>query len=545
MRKYFNLKMGSKLSILLMMNFGAHAFVPSYPEALVSGDYQTTLAEQVFSDVSVEFRTKDGLIFDAFAADLSDAKIGVTGPSTAAIPLGQDTVYTFRVTNYGEAGNFRFDAADDKNFIVDMSAYNADIASGGYVDVQVILNSGLSTEGTISTLIFRALSTADDALPSGTIATAKITATDKKSTGSGNGIAQGTLITTGAAVNEDGSVQVWGFRGSSQQGNGAMVVQSNAKPAPVKSLSAITSLHTGAYHLIALDASGSVYGWGQSGYGETGCAPTYAHYVSTPCTVLSNAVQIAAGEYFSIALDKEGRAWTWGHNLYGQLGNGGDKNSKTPVQVNLNGEKVRLIGGAYEGAFAVTEEGHVWAWGDNEASGLGFQGPIYGVQKIIRTPTRVPNLDAYAKNIVTIAGGNGWGEALLDNGVVIGWGLHAALGQGTAKTNISSPYPVEIMRDVKQLFARYVGSVALTNDGKIYTWGQTGGSAFKMIYGEFVTQRTTYDNVTEIGGGKEHVFYKTKDGSLYGVGYNDLFKLNLDKCCAPTINWPGVKITYQ
>jgi alpha-tubulin suppressor-like RCC1 family protein len=357
-------------------------------------------------------------------------------------------------------------------------------------------------------------------------------------------LSQGTHITTGAALSE-GLVYVWGFRGSSQQGNGKMVVASNAAPARVEGLGEIRSLTGGAYHLLALDVEGNVYGWGQSGYGETGCAPTQGIYVSTPCRMLENAVQIAAGEYFSIALDANGQVWTWGHNLYGQLGNGGSKNSQQPVAVNLNGEKARLIGAAYEGAFAVTEEGHVWAWGDNEAHGLGFTGKNYGVQNIIRTPTHVINLDPYAAQITHIAGGNGWGEALLEDGTVIGWGLHAALGQGTTKTNLASPDPVVVLRNVEKLFARYVGSFALTRDGKLYTWGQTGGSAFKMIYGEFPTERIPQGKVVEIGGGKEHLFYKTEDGKAYGVGYNDLYKLNQNKCCAPNVDWPGAEIRIK
>lgn len=366
----------------------------------------------------------------------------------------------------------------------------------------------------------------------------------KKGTG-GLGISETTLITTGAALYE-GDVYVWGFRGSSQQGNGKKVVASKSAPAKVNSLSKIIALTGGAYHLLALDEKGNVYGWGQSGYGETGCAPTQGIYVSTPARVLGNITQIAAGEYFSIALDNNGRVWTWGHNLYGQLGNGEKKNSQIPIAINLYGEKARLIGAAYEGAFAVTEQGHVWAWGDNEASGLGFQGSNYGVQKIIRMPTRVTNLDAYADRITYIAGGNGWGEALLDDGTVIGWGLHAALGQGTTKTKISSPYPVQIMANVKQLFARYVGSIALTHDGKIYTWGQTGGSAFRMIYGASVTLRSnTHDPVVSIGGGKEHIFYRTENGNLYGVGYNDLYKLDQSKSGAPNIDWPGKQIVLK
>ncbi|MCL2178309.1 MAG: hypothetical protein FWC28_06370 [Proteobacteria bacterium] len=351
------------------------------------------------------------------------------------------------------------------------------------------------------------------------------------------------LITTGVNI-ENGEVFVWGFRGSGQQGNGKTSVASNVAPTKVSGLSNIVALAGGAYHLLALDSSGNLSGWGQSGYGETGCTPNSGIYAHTPGAVLSNVVQISAGEYFSIALDREGKVWTWGHNLYGQLGDGGKKNSQKPLNVNLNGERARLVGGAYEGAFAVTVEGHVWAWGDNEASGLGFQGTKYGVQQIVHTPTRVDNLTPYASRMVYIGGGNGWGEALLNDGTVIGWGLHAALGQGTTSTALSSPVPIEILRKVTQLYARYVGSIALTEDGRVYTWGQTGGSAFKMIYGASPTQHTPAAPVLEVGGGKEHLFYKTVDGRFFGVGYNDLHKLNTSKSGAPNIDWPGAQIRY-
>lgn len=66
------------------------------------------------------------------------------------------------------------------------------------------------------------------------------------------------LITTGAALNKNGEVYVWGFRGSAQQGNGEMVVSSKSAPQKVSSLSDVTQLVGGAYHLLALDANGDV-----------------------------------------------------------------------------------------------------------------------------------------------------------------------------------------------------------------------------------------------------------------------------------------------
>ncbi|MCL2310094.1 MAG: hypothetical protein FWC42_07445 [Proteobacteria bacterium] len=562
--------------------------IVGYPVAGAKQNVEATVSDDT-SDVHFEFRAKNGTLLSSVVLNVVDAypgtktvfmsedvvlptepfrvyavgkdangnnfqrvlsnvivpqTVAVKGPENQNLPLDTDTVYTFKVTNYGKADNFLFAAIDDRGFVVNVMPATASIGAGETIDVKVTLHPGAaSVVGSLSTLTFMALPTSAMGDPSmlGNYAIVEGLVVDKKTAVS---VAQGSLITTGTAISENGEVSVWGFRGSGQQGNGQTSVASDAKPEKVSSLSNVVSLVGGAYHLLALDKDGKVSGWGQSGYGETGCKPNSGIYTYTPCTVLANAIQIAAGEYFSIALDKDGKVWTWGHNLYGQLGNGNSKNSQEPVNVNLNGEKARLIGGAYESAFVVTEEGHVWAWGDNEASGLGIPGTNYGVQQIVRTPTLVPNLTAYASRITYIAGGNGWGEALLDDGAVIGWGLRAALGQGTTATSASSPAPVEILRNVKQLYARYIGSVALTEDGKVFTWGQTGGSAFPMIYGASPTQRLTAGSVKEIGGGKEHVFYKTEDGKLYGVGYNDLYKLNMSKCCAPNVDWPGVQITY-
>jgi hypothetical protein len=64
-----------------------------------------------------------------------------------------------------------------------------------------------------------------------------------------------------------------------------------------------------------------------------------------------------------------------------------------------------------------------------------------------------------------------------------------------------------------------------------------------MIYGASPTLHQPAGRVVEVGGGKEHIFYKTEDGSIYGVGYNDLYKLNQKKL-GGIIDWPGEKISF-
>lgn len=354
----------------------------------------------------------------------------------------------------------------------------------------------------------------------------------------------GLLAATGAEIDDQGDVYIWGFRSSAQQGNGIKHVKSRAAPAKVSSLSNIQSITGGAYHLLALDTSGNVWGWGRSVHGESGCKGAY---VSTPCKVLSNAKQIAAGEYFSLALDNNGQVWSWGYNLHGQLGtNGTPKKSDTPIAVNLNGEKVRLIGTADESAFAVTEQGQVWVWGNNKSSGLSLDLSAKTLsKKTVKAPTRAANLAQYADQIIYISGGDGWGEALLDDGRVIGWGLHEAIGQGVTSSHQFSAKPVPVLDNVKQLVAGYQGSFALTNDDLLYTWGETHCGSSKIIYGAKPTYRSNVNGIpVAIGGGKKHLLYKNADGELYGVGYNDTYKLDQDKCCG-NVNWPGSQIAIK
>jgi alpha-tubulin suppressor-like RCC1 family protein len=356
-----------------------------------------------------------------------------------------------------------------------------------------------------------------------------------------------TLIDTGLALRGD-RVLVWGFRGSGQQGNGTTSVAASTLPTIVNSLSNIVQVTGSAYTLVAIDRDGNAWGWGQNLYGAAGVGQATG-VVNRPRQINfpgnAKVDYVAAGEYFFIARGTDGSVYTWGHNLYGQLGTGGRGNHPQPVRVAVGGRRARVVGAAYEGAFVVTICNEVFAWGDNEASGLGFPGPNYGVQSIERSPTRVPNLSSYASRIQYIAGGNGWGQALLNNGDVIGWGLRAALGEGTTSVTGSSGHTngqvVQVTQGIKQMHSRYVGTIALTTTGEVRTWGQTGGSAFPTIYGARVTTRQpplSGTTIVQVGGGKEHVYYLDQDGRVWGAGYGALRKLSLTT--VTNRSWPGI-----
>jgi len=405
-------------------------------------------------------------------------------------------------------------------------------------------------------IIFTSASYAGDSIMPGSITGD----TKLESKSAGNFLPTGSVVDTGLAIH-NGEVWVWGFRGSGQQGNGAMVVNQRSAPAKVKIFSdnniKIIALASGIYHIIALDENGDVWGWGQSGYGETGCGITY---ISTPCKVIEGKkiIKIAAGEYFSAALSADGDVYTWGDGLYGQRGDGTLHRysafyTKPQVvhKVDLAGEKARLLTAHYESAFVVTESGKFMGWGDNETCELGPMVTLYnpthcdGRHEYISKPREfAPGINAH--DVIDITGGNRWSEVLLKDGSVWGWGLGASIGltdNGSTDSKYNSAVARKILDNVAILYGRYVGSAALTKSGDFYTWGLTNGSAFPDIYGHRPTLRTPTHGVVEgFGGGKEHLYYWTFDGKLYGYGYGAAYKL--DPNSADNIPWPGEEMTF-
>lgn len=335
-------------------------------------------------------------------------------------------------------------------------------------------------------------------------------------------VSGGGLRSTGLAVN-NGKLWVWGYRGHGLAGNDDKT-DTKEPPQLVKSLKNIVRIAGGTYHLMALDEKGDLYGWGKNTEKQVGCGKK-GHYFATPCILLHNVTYMDASQHMSIAVTEDGKVYTWGDASYGASGD--KKNQPVPLEVNykINFEKARLVGAAWQGLFAITVNDFgkhtVWAWGDNEAAGLALPSKKHlGSHDIRKNPERVVALDPYAERIVYIGGGNGWGEALLNDGTVIGWGAEIGLGSGSRDRKIYSHMPKVIMTGVERLYARYRGSVALTYDGKVYVWGQETGKSYRHVFPASLTKPVIYGRAVSIGGGQKHIYYINHRGEMYGIGKN-------------------------
>lgn len=256
------------------------------------------------------------------------------------------------------------------------------------------------------------------------------------------------------ALRSDGAILAWGSNQYGQLGDGTF--DSSLEPLRVISgsgdgiLSGIEQVAAGAEHTLALKEDGTVWAWGS---GESGALGDQSIVDATfPVQVkdsqgtgyLSDIVAIAAGNLFSLALSNNGTVWAWGNNRDGQLGNNTTSSANTlPVQVKSPSavgvlENVVSIsaGGRNNtnptgSSLALAADGTVWAWGGNNYGQLGND-----TQSSSSLPVQVKNMtgDGYLSGITSISMGVGHALALGEDGTVWAWGdnTNRQIGDGTS-----------------------------------------------------------------------------------------------------------------
>ena len=212
-----------------------------------------------------------------------------------------------------------------------------------------------------------------------------------------------------------------------------------------------------------------------------------------PLSALANIAKIVgAGNQVTphfLALDRSGIVHGWGDNQQGQLGDGTTTGHglSAPAQVSV---LTGVTGISTEDVFslAVRNDGTVWAWGNN---GLGQLGDGTTTQRL--TPIQVSGLTG----ISAVAAG---GEKPI---------VRVCLG--CPIISIGGPF-----------------SVALRNDGTVWTWG---ANRFGQLGDGTTTQRLTpvqvsgLTGVTAIAAGFAHVLALRSDGTVWAWGNNDFGQL--------------------
>ena len=223
----------------------------------------------------------------------------------------------------------------------------------------------------------------------------------------------------------------------------------------VAGLKDIVSVACGDNHVIALDAKGNVCTFGSGQQNQLGRRVVERNRLNglVPREVAlpkGKTAQVVAGAYHSFALDTAGNVWAWGLNSFGETGvpaGAGDDGALVlhPEKVtSLKGAGVVGLAGGAHHSLAVTDQGHVLAWGrcDGGQSGIdpgGIPADNFFVDaagnandRLLATPTRVAGVDGRA---VQVAAGTDSCFAVTAAGKAFSWGFseNFQTGQGTGE----------------------------------------------------------------------------------------------------------------
>jgi len=222
----------------------------------------------------------------------------------------------------------------------------------------------------------------------------------------------------------------------------------------------IVSFARGRDHTLALASDGKVYAYGTNSSGQLGNplielgSDTFVP-VNLPSSV--KIAQISAGGNTSLALTTNGKVYGWGDNQNNQITTEFVNQYDTPIIITISNKRVTAIasGGLHSLAIISNE---LFGWGDSSRGQLGIIAPNPGVVKI-----------GTSKSIMQVAGGSLHTVMLDSKGVCFGCGDNSYGQLGNSDEEYD--YPIEIAKNVSQIAAGTYHTLFLTRENKLYGCG--------------------------------------------------------------------------
>ena len=254
----------------------------------------------------------------------------------------------------------------------------------------------------------------------------------------------------------------------------------------------------GDRHTLLLRGDGSVAGWGQYHLGQlgplaniTGVRFNAGHLVEI--AVPAPAIDIAAGDSTSYAVLNDGTVLAWGEGSQGALGTGAVtlpllSSSTTSSSYRGMERPVRVVGLndvtaiAADGfsAYALLSDGTVRAWGagnlGDDRAPKSYSGPPSAKGPAL-LPVAVPGL----ADVAALSAGGGHVLALTKDGRVWSWGsnFRGELGRPPRQElAIDTVGEVPGLSDVAQVVAGSGVSTVLKKDSTVWVWGSNWQNQF-------------------------------------------------------------------
>ena len=316
------------------------------------------------------------------------------------------------------------------------------------------------------------------------------------------------------AILDDGTVKCWGNNllgtlglGDAQnRGDQPGEMGDNLPTISLGTGRTAKAIAKGSLSTCALLDNGTVRCWGHNDHGQLGLGDTNSRGAALgqmgdnlPAVDLGTgrtAQAIVAGDESTCALLDDGTVKCWGFNAVynGHTGLGlGDTENRGdgPAQMGDNlpavdfgtGRKARMLAAGDESICALLDNGALKCWGSNSRGGLGLGDTASRGGQPGQMGDNLPAVDLGTGHTAkSIAGGNYWSRALLENGAIKCWGYNFSGELGLGDDNSRGNQPGQMgdnlptvnlgtMRTARALSVTGGTTCALLDDGTCKCWG--------------------------------------------------------------------------
>ncbi|XP_048396078.2 X-linked retinitis pigmentosa GTPase regulator [Stegostoma tigrinum] len=238
------------------------------------------------------------------------------------------------------------------------------------------------------------------------------------------------------------------------------------------------------------------------------------------------AISISCGDEHTAFVTENGKLYIFGSNNWGQLGLGTKNTINKPTCVKaLKSEKVKLIACGRNHTLVCTEQGNVYAAGDNSEGQLGLG------HTEERTAFQRVEFFTSQKKIKHLAAGSNISAALTEDGKLFMWGDNSEgqIGLDT-KSNASVPHQVDVGKSISWVSCGYYHSAFVTDDGHLYTFGEPDNGKLGLPPDQLINHRIPQlvsgisGKVIQVSCGGDHTIVLAEE-DVYAFGFGQFGQL--------------------
>ncbi|XP_030790152.1 X-linked retinitis pigmentosa GTPase regulator isoform X2 [Rhinopithecus roxellana] len=239
-------------------------------------------------------------------------------------------------------------------------------------------------------------------------------------------------------------------------------------------------------------------------------------------------VHLSCGDEHTAVVTGNNKLYVFGSNNWGQLGLGSKSAISKPTCVKaLKPEKVKLAACGRNHTLVSTEGGNVYATGGNDEGQLGLGDTEE------RNTFHVISFFTSEHKIKQLSAGSNTSAALTEDGRLFMWGDNSE-GQIGLKnvTNVCVPHQVTVGKPVSWISCGYYHSAFVTTDGELYMFGEPENGKLGLPNQLLSNHRTPQlvseipEKVIQVACGGEHTVVLTEN-AVYTFGLGQFGQLGL------------------